>query len=430
MGDNLSPVPEPQTATGERPAAPEILALLESESFAKTPSLRTLLLYLWEHRDEQISEYAIATEALGRSALFDSKIDATVRVQISRLRQRLEKYYEREAAEQSSRVLIPLGSHQLRVDAGTPKASNKANDSDSAKRSEMPARQFRSRSLTRALAATCVLLLLCCAWLAVLLLRKAASPKKEGLPEFWASFAENGLPTRIVLPIPTFYSYSYRQGSKGGAVMLRDTNINNFERGLRSPRIQKLNRLFGNPSLAQAYTVTSDTFAAVKLTRYLDGFGVHLKVRSSDDAVLEALDSQNVIAIGTPGTLAPLAMYMNQLEFKLIKHETVVVDRIPQRHIIFSRMPEAQGRSIWPGLIAVMPAQNPRVHLLILAGRYTSALVALLTSDNGLRQLRRMWLSQNSPTFYEAVIAADMDGAQLVKLWPVALHRLGLTPGK
>jgi hypothetical protein len=398
----------------ERPAPPEIRSILESECFTKTPSLRTLLSYLWDHRDEPISEYAIATEALGRSTLFDSKTDATVRVQISRLRQRLEKYYEHEGQERTDRVVIPLGSHQVHLEPGPPRHSEAAGDGAMA-----GGGSAQAQWLIPALAAACLVLLLCCGTLAVLLLHRASPTKDEKLPQLWSSFFGNRLPTRIVLPTPIFYGYDCPTGN----VILRDTDINDFVRGLDAPRIQKLDQLLGNPTLNQSYTVTSDTFAAVTLIRYLDQFGVHTTVHSSDDAVLEALDTENAIAIGTPGTLTPFAIYMNQLDFSLINHETTVEDRTKANEpAILSRVAEAEGRSIWPGIIAVLPARNPHVHLLILAGRYTAALVAFLTSRYGLDGLQQMWRANKSPEFYQAVIAADMDGNQLVKVWPVALR--------
>ncbi len=91
--------------------------MLASKTFGKTPALRTLLEYLWRQRDFAISEYAIATEALGRSPSFDPRIDATVRVQISRLRQRLEKFYEEEGRNSPERLIIPLGSHRVELES-------------------------------------------------------------------------------------------------------------------------------------------------------------------------------------------------------------------------------------------------------------------------------------------------------------------------
>jgi DNA-binding response OmpR family regulator len=55
--------------------------------------MRSLLLYLWKHQGEPISEYAIAVDALGRSPDFDPKADSTVRVQVARLRTKLKDFY-------------------------------------------------------------------------------------------------------------------------------------------------------------------------------------------------------------------------------------------------------------------------------------------------------------------------------------------------
>src|SRR5882757_1404473 len=79
------PVPSPAPPSSQPELNAAVRQVLESHAFERAPTLRTLLAYLWRIRDENISEYAIATEALGRSPSFDAKTDATVRVQISRL---------------------------------------------------------------------------------------------------------------------------------------------------------------------------------------------------------------------------------------------------------------------------------------------------------------------------------------------------------
>src|SRR5713101_8249250 len=90
-----------------------IRRVADSESFRTAPTMRALLLYLWEHQGEQISEYAIATEALGRSPDFDPKLDSTVRVQVARLRTKLKDFYEAWDAAFSLRLSLPLGRHEL-----------------------------------------------------------------------------------------------------------------------------------------------------------------------------------------------------------------------------------------------------------------------------------------------------------------------------
>ncbi|MGH9663628.1 MAG: hypothetical protein ACRD9L_04300, partial [Bryobacteraceae bacterium] len=76
--------------------------------------MRTLLLYLWEHRGEAVGEYAIAVDALGRPATVDPKIDSTARVQIARLRAKLKEFYEEARDSVPRRLSIPLGRHELR----------------------------------------------------------------------------------------------------------------------------------------------------------------------------------------------------------------------------------------------------------------------------------------------------------------------------
>src|SRR5215471_6757496 len=84
----------------------------DSDTFGSAPTMRALLLYLWEHQGEPISEYAIATEALGRSPDFDPKLDSTVRVQVARLRTKLKEFYEGAEAF-PLRLSLPLGRHEL-----------------------------------------------------------------------------------------------------------------------------------------------------------------------------------------------------------------------------------------------------------------------------------------------------------------------------
>ncbi len=72
------------------------VAILHNEKFSRTTVLRSLLRYLWEYRDESISAYAVGTEALQRKPDFDPRTDATVRVNVARLRTKLREFYAAE----------------------------------------------------------------------------------------------------------------------------------------------------------------------------------------------------------------------------------------------------------------------------------------------------------------------------------------------
>jgi hypothetical protein len=412
------------TAEANQPES--LRKVLDSRTFAKTPALRALLTYLLHHRGESISEYAIATEALGRSSLFDARTDATVRVQISRLRQRLEKFYDEEGSDLMERITIPLGSHEVRLEQVTHDSRLPNSHLEVVSRGG-PAKANLSKIGIAILIATTVLLAVTCIVQAILLSQAREASVRSGnqqLSWFWQHFFANGQPTRITLPTPTFFSFHRPGGSEKSTIMYRDTEVNQFEAGRNSPQYRVLEHLMGAATLADNYTVTSDTFASVRLARYLDQFGIQTKVESSANAPLEALDTENVIAVGTWGTLTPLRPYLEHMDFELSPHEDFVTigNPGPGEPKVVGQIVESPERGIWPGVIALLPGRSGRTRLLILASRHTSALVSFLTSTNGLDQLSRMWKAKGAPEYYEVVVNAELSGRELVRFWPVALH--------
>src|SRR5690349_23881673 len=75
--------------------------------------LRYLARYTVENPGTHLKEYQIATEVFGRRSDFDPQGDSTVRVQVGRLRQKLQEYYHSEGAQEAVRVELPKGSYTL-----------------------------------------------------------------------------------------------------------------------------------------------------------------------------------------------------------------------------------------------------------------------------------------------------------------------------
>jgi len=93
----------------------ELDAILQSGIFQRAPNLASILRYVCERHFEdaadQIKEYTIAVEALGRDASFDQKKDSIVRVEVHRLRKRLSEYYEGAGREHAVHIVIPSGQY-------------------------------------------------------------------------------------------------------------------------------------------------------------------------------------------------------------------------------------------------------------------------------------------------------------------------------
>jgi len=93
----------------------ELEAVFASGIFNRAPGLAQMLTYVctkyFDGQADQVKEYNIAVEALGRPADFDQKKDSIVRVEAHRLRKRLSEFYEREGASHRVRIVLPSGQY-------------------------------------------------------------------------------------------------------------------------------------------------------------------------------------------------------------------------------------------------------------------------------------------------------------------------------
>ena len=93
----------------------ELERILASRAFQGAGRSGAILRFLLERtlagQAEQLKEYTVGAEALGRGNSFDPRTDAIVRVEISRLRSRLSHYYATEGAANPVRIAIPKGSY-------------------------------------------------------------------------------------------------------------------------------------------------------------------------------------------------------------------------------------------------------------------------------------------------------------------------------
>ena len=89
--------------------------ILSSRVFARAERSRRFLRYLVDAALAQppvlVKEYTVAIDVFDRDASYDPSIDATVRVEASRLRGRLREYYDVEGREEALVIEVPKGSY-------------------------------------------------------------------------------------------------------------------------------------------------------------------------------------------------------------------------------------------------------------------------------------------------------------------------------
>ena len=105
------PVREPSVSEVQT----ELRSLLDSREFRQSKGLSKLLRYICGKAlvgdPEPITEYTIAMDVLGKPQGFKENKDASVRVEVHRLRKRLAEFYRNEGGSHRVRIVIPTGHY-------------------------------------------------------------------------------------------------------------------------------------------------------------------------------------------------------------------------------------------------------------------------------------------------------------------------------
>jgi hypothetical protein len=95
----------------------QINRILQSETFRHCEQLRVLLVYLTQKsldgRADELKEYTIGVDAFGRPVVYDPRKDASVRIQVGRLRSKIQEYFRTEGA--ADPVVFELPKRGYRV---------------------------------------------------------------------------------------------------------------------------------------------------------------------------------------------------------------------------------------------------------------------------------------------------------------------------
>ena len=106
-------------ATSNLPTPDEVRAQLErmtaSDDFNRSPQLGAFLRFVVESvlqgKSDRIKAYTIGVDVLRRDAKFDPQLDPIVRVEATRLRRTIDRYYAGLGADDTIRIGLPRGSY-------------------------------------------------------------------------------------------------------------------------------------------------------------------------------------------------------------------------------------------------------------------------------------------------------------------------------
>jgi hypothetical protein len=101
----------------EKALLSQVERILHSDEFRTSEVLRRLLRFLAEKsaagEADQLKEYAVAIDGLGKNPSYDPRQNSAVRIQVGRLRQRLAEYYRTEGKADEFIIDLPKGRFKL-----------------------------------------------------------------------------------------------------------------------------------------------------------------------------------------------------------------------------------------------------------------------------------------------------------------------------
>jgi hypothetical protein len=107
----------PHPVGGPDAAREQVERILASNTFHASEVLRRLLKFLadktFSGAADELKEYSIGLDALGKPPSYDPRQDAAVRLHVSRLRQKLDHYYREEGTNDPLVIELPKGRFKI-----------------------------------------------------------------------------------------------------------------------------------------------------------------------------------------------------------------------------------------------------------------------------------------------------------------------------
>jgi hypothetical protein len=283
----------------------EIERILHSETFRNSDVLRRLLRFLADKtisgEADQLKEYTIGIDALGKPSSYDPRQDSVVRIQVGRLRQKLAEYYRTEGKDDPVIVDVPKGRFKLHVEARPGPAPVGQAEPAPAIPVEPPARTFDWRRAAIGSGIALGIVLIWAIYTTVRLSQEHAAnaPVRNAwtaeLNELWKPFLVPNRPLIVSVAAPLFVGFQ-------GEGFYRDLRVNRWDDVLQSPKVAAIRKALNNPPIVPRYYYTGigEISAMFHLGKLLNATPVHVSIARSSQLSWQQLADNNVLFVGPP----------------------------------------------------------------------------------------------------------------------------------
>jgi hypothetical protein len=304
----LVPVSGEPIATGDVDA--EIERILDSDTFRNSDALKRLLRFLADKmlsgEADQLKEYSVGIDALGKPPTYDPRRDSTVRIQVGRLRQKLSDYYDSEGAEDPVIVDLPKGHFKLICEARPVESSAVILDPSPVALVEPapgpPPVTARPSMPRTSIAITAIALGLALIWgtLSSLQLWRERqdtamfrSTWTPDLEELWKPILTARLPLIVSIADPPFVQFK-------GHGAYRDLTLNRWDDIVKSPDVVAIGKALHNAELQPNvyYAPIGEVSASFLIGKLLGPRVPALSLLRASELSFQQLADNNVLFIG------------------------------------------------------------------------------------------------------------------------------------
>ncbi len=296
----------------------QVERILHSEELRGSEVLRRLLRFLAEKtasgEADDLKEYIVAIDGLGKPPTYDPRHNSAVRIQVGRLRQKLADYYRGEGHSDPIVVDVPKGRFKLKIEyrsSAVPATHpagffpERAPAAEPERAPSVPGKTWRetlpSFYLVAVFLAVTVLALAYAGyrWLRPSGAKATAVAYPPGwnvdMEALWQPFISTGRPLIVAIEDPLFVELN---GSTG--IYYRDRTLNNWNELVASKNIATLRKALGNPVIqpSRYYTAFGEVDASFLIAKLLGPRVQNLTVVKTSDLSLRQTGDNNVLFVG------------------------------------------------------------------------------------------------------------------------------------
>ncbi len=399
----------------------ELEHVLNSTTFRNTEVLKRLLEFLGREElrgeDRDLKEYTVGVEAFRKPPDYDPKVDSSVRVQVGKLRQKLDEYYRTQGINDPVLIQVPKGHFRLEFRERMPQSTQQ--------------RPHPRRNRRLVLAWSVAIVALVWAVLATALAMRNVSHESiseryssPDIAALWSPFFDARRPAIVSLGTPLF--------AKISGDFFRNPSLNSWKAFASSEQLAALQKELGGPAVAAyPYTGIGEASAAFELARLFLSTHKDINLVLSSALTWDDVARNDIIFVGPP-------------KYNLYESDLPVQQDFIIRHGHLENLHPKPGEpnsfdETWsPGqstpvegyaLIARLPGLHGAGWIMMLASTSTEgtrAAVEYVTRPEYASQLVRA-LRQSAgvtPKYFQAVLRARFRSQTPIQIEQVAVHVL------